>query len=336
MKEESSLFREEALNSRLNRSLGVHRLNVPLNYRVMTVFALIILSFIGCFICFAQIAANRVIRGYLDSDKGIVTVHSKSGGVLVTLEAKEGKKVKKGDLLFVLQTNEQEKTKELSYNLKERINNLHREYQLKQEHYHAMSQLHHKHYIATVELKNTEAQLLHISNQIKALDLEHIKYQQSQYQLIKAPIDGRITNVLYQQSQTIGANKAMLHIIPIHSQLIARLYAPSQDMGFLKKEDLVFIHYDAYPVQRFGSYKAVVKEINRTVLVDDQEEKPIKVGQPYYKVTAALDTPFITAYGKKTRLNHGMTFMAVIPGEKKKIWQWILDPLYSYFGNSFS
>jgi membrane fusion protein len=41
-------------------------------------------------------------------------------------------------------------------------------------------------------------------------------------------------------------------------------------------------------------------------------------------------------YGKKENLSHGMTLTAVITGEKKKIWQWVFDPIYSYYGDAFS
>ena len=60
-------------------------------------------------------------------------------------------------------------------------------------------------------------------------------------------------------------------------------------MGFVKKGQQIIIKYDAYPSQRFGSYKAYIKEINLTVLTDGMEDKPIQVGQPYYKIKAELD-----------------------------------------------
>lgn len=114
--------------------------------------------------------------------------------------------------------------------------------------------------------------------------------------------------------------------------MVARLYIPSKNIGFLKNGNQVIIKYDAYPSQRFGFYKAFIKEINLTVLTDNKEDKPIRVGEPYYKVKADLEIPYVNLYGKKETLSHGMTLTAVITGEKKKIWQWIFDPIYSYYG----
>jgi len=117
--------------------------------------------------------------------------------------------------------------------------------------------------------------------------------------------------------------------------LVARLYIPSREIGFLKVGQLINIKYDAYPSQRFGFYPAVIKEINQTILTDDKEDKPIKVGEPYYKIKAEIKTQNVKVYGKDVPLNHGMTLTAAIRGEKKKIWQWVIDPVYSFYGDKF-
>ena len=85
----------------------------------------------------------------------------------------------------------------------------------------------------------------------------------------------------------------------------------------------------------FGAAKARVYEISKSVLTDDEEDKPIKIGEPYYKMSASLDKQFVTVYGKDKKIQHGMTVSAVIVGSKRKLWQWILDPLYSFYGGIF-
>jgi membrane fusion protein len=330
--EKQLLFREEALNTRINRNLGTIRISVPFNYWVASVGSLLLLSALVSFLFFGQVSEKIEVRGYLDSEKGIVSLHPKSDGVIIRSKAVEGKKVKKGDVLFIIMDRNKENTKEVIENLDQRKKNLSREYQLKKDHYRALSKLYQKHYVSTSVLKETEALLLELANQIKLIDLELIKYQHSQRQWIKSPIDGVITNIFYKQGQNVEPVNTLLHIIPNHSRLVVRLCIPSRNMGFLKKENAVFIQYDAYPSQKFGLYKALIKEINLTVLTDDKEEKPIKVGLPYYKVKAELEQPYVNFYGNRADLSHGMTINAIIRGEKKKIWKWILDPLYSFYG----
>lgn len=263
-------------------------------------------------------------------------VHSDLGGRILQSKIEEGEKVKKGDTLFVISMGEHENSKELLDNLNVRLKNLRREYNLKKAHYKSVSLLYDKQYISASAMRNSESELLDITNKIKLVDLELIKYKQSQYQLIKSPINGIITNIFYKPGQSVQQSKTLLQIIPDNSKLIARIYIPSKDIGFLKKDRLISIKYDAYPAQRFGVYKGAIKEINLTVLTDDDEDKPIKVGQPYYKIKAEIESPYINLYGRKSKLSHGMTLTAVITGDKKKIWQWILDPIYSYYGDFIS
>lgn len=336
MEKYSSLFRKEAIDNRLNRNLGTARINVPLNYRITCILTLILLGVITIFLSFAQTSERTYIRGYLDSDVGVITVNSEVRGIISQVGIEEGKHVKKGDTLFIISNPYQEKTKVFIENLSQRVANLKRESQLKKEHYNALEKLNKKNYISKSTLKNTESELLEITNKIQSENLELIKYKQSQYQLVKSPVDGIVTNVFYKQGQIAGASKSLLQIIPDNSILVARLYVPSKDIGFLKKGAQVIIKYDAYPSQRFGFYKAFIKEINLTVLTDEKEDKPIQVGEPYYKIKAELETSYVNLYGKKENLSHGMTLTAVITGEKKKIWQWVFDPIYSYYGDTFS
>jgi membrane fusion protein len=41
----------------------------------------------------------------------------------------------------------------------------------------------------------------------------------------------------------------------------------------------------------------------------------------------------MTIYGEKKKIKHGMTISAVVVGSKRKLWQWILDPLFSFYGD---
>jgi len=333
MEKNQSLFREEALGLRLHRSMGTMRINVPLNYRFAGFFSILIIIIFILFLLFAQTTESINVRGYLDANNGIVILSSPLEGLITKANIEEGAKVKKGDILFVIHAGEDKSTKKYIANLTQRMGNLQHEYQLKKEHYGSLLRLYEKHFVSTTLLKSTEAELLELENKIKLVDLELLNYKESKRQLIKSPVNGRVTNIFYKEGQAIDRAKTLLQIIPEHSQLIARLYIPAQNIGFLKKNDTISLKYDAYPSQRFGIYKAKIKEINLAILTDAQEEKPIKVGQPYYKVKAKLDLPYINAYGKKALLNQGMTLTAVIQGDQKKIWKWILDPLYSYYGD---
>lgn len=335
MEKNQSFFRQEAIKSRLDRSLGSTRINIPLSFKVVSIISFGLLSILLMFIFFAEISEKISVPGYLDADKGIVTIYSEQGGTILKSALEEGQRVNKGDILFVLSHDETRDTQERIKNLNQQIKNLKQEYQLKHDHYQSMFTLFEKQYVPAASIKAIEAELLEINNKIKTIDLDVMKTKQSVYQRIKSPVTGIITNILYKQSQIVDQVKPLLQIIPRDARLIVRLYVSAQEISYFKKNKMLTVAYDAYPAQRFGIFKAIIKEINLTILTDKKEDKPIVVGHPYYKVKAELEQSTLFVSGKKTHLNYGMTLKGVIRGEKKKIWQWIVAPIYNYYGDIF-
>lgn len=51
-----------------------------------------------------------------------------------------------------------------------------------------------------------------------------------------------------------------------------------------------------------------------------------------YRVLVALDRQTITAYGKLESLRPGMLLDADILGERRRLYEWVLEPLYSVKG----
>jgi len=335
MENKRSIFRQDVIKNRVHRSLGSARINIPLNFRVAGYLALGVILSLLVFFYAAQISERTFVKGYLDTENGVISVESDVSGLVEQILVDEGSEVNKGQVLFVISNPSSMNSKIQINNHEQRILNLKREYQIKDEHYQALAKLYVKKYISSSNLKEVESELLELHNRIKTAEYDLLQFSENITQQITAPSDGIITNIFYRRGQKIQPFKPLVQIIPSQVNLIARLYIPSRDIGFLKQGQKINLKYDAYPSQRFGFYEATIKEINQTVLTDEKEDKPIHIGEPYYKIKAELKKPYILAYGKKTPLNHGMTLTAIITGKKKKIWQWVLDPIYSYYGEQF-
>ena len=55
-------------------------------------------------------------------------------------------------------------------------------------------------------------------------------------------------------------------------------------------------------------------------------------GEPYCRITVALERQNITAYGKHEALKPGMLLDVDVLGEKRRLIEWILEPIYSLTG----
>jgi membrane fusion protein len=115
--------------------------------------------------------------------------------------------------------------------------------------------------------------------------------------------------------------------VPGNSLLEAKLFIPTKAIGFVEPGQDVKLLYDAFPYQRFGTYRGRIISVSRTVLLDSDIIAPIKINEPVYTATVALDRPDITAHGKKIPLQPDMSLRADIILERRTLIDWIVSPL---------
>ena len=152
---------------------------------------------------------------------------------------------------------------------------------------------------------------------------------------ITAPEGGVATALSVEVGQAVDASKAMLSLVPQRAQLLAELYAPSRAVGFIKPGDAVLMRYQAFPYQKFGHAKGKVISVSKTVLIGQEiTGMPINPSgsEPMYRVMVELEKQKINAYGKAQTLATGMLLDADVLQEKRKLYEWVLEPLYSLTG----
>lgn len=165
---------------------------------------------------------------------------------------------------------------------------------------------------------------------IAALDQEQVQQESSGQLLVKTPLAGMITNRLVEPGQAVQAGQSLFSLLPKNSQLQAQLFAPSRAVGFIKHGDRVLLRYHAFPFQKFGHQVGKVVRISRSAI--DPPAGSEKSAEPYYRVFVSLDRQAITAYGKPESLRPGMQLDADILGERRRLYEWVLEPLYSLKG----
>lgn len=336
----SSLFRPEAVESRQHGYHGTVSINTPLHYQIVIAGVVVAILGIILFLSFAQFSEKFIVKGYVNSTKGVVGVFPSKNGIIVHSRAIHGAHVNKGDELFMIDTSYdglfKNKQHDVLIQLKNRKASIKKEINYKKSRLAVFKTILDKKYISQTMFDSKYGELVALQNNKRLLEMELIKYKQERAYRVRAPISGIISTIIYKQGQYTNTAKPLLKILPDNADLIAEIFVPINQAGFLNTDNKILIRYDAYPYEHFGTYGATLQDISQSILTDDEEEKPIKVGTPYYKVTAALAKESVTLYGHDKKITNGMTFSAVIVGEKRKIWQWILDPIYSYSGGLFS
>jgi membrane fusion protein len=147
--------------------------------------------------------------------------------------------------------------------------------------------------------------------------------------VIKAPTSGRVSTLQATVGQIADPRHMQLEIIPLDSTLQAELFFPTRAFGFVRPGQQVRILYDAFPYQKFGTYRGSVTKVSRTILTGNETTGPITLKEPAYRVTAALERPDIDAYGLKMPLQPDMLLKADVILEQRSLMRWLLDPVLS-------
>lgn len=153
---------------------------------------------------------------------------------------------------------------------------------------------------------------------------------------VRAPADGKVTTILISQGQVVSSNVILATLIPANSPLEAEVYATSHAIGFINVGVEARLRYQAFPYQRFGVFKAVVTEVSNTSIRPDELRLPRAMiftgNEPLYRIKLKIDSDTILAYGKNIALKPGMVLDASFMLERRRMIDWILDPLYTITG----
>ncbi len=156
--------------------------------------------------------------------------------------------------------------------------------------------------------------------------------------VITAPISGTPSAVLVDVGQTVDNSRPLLSIVPKDAVLRAELYAPSRAIGFVRPGQNVLLRFQAYPYQKFGHQTGIVESVSRTALTPEEiSEVGMSLAgmsdrEPRYRIIVRLPAQTIRAYGAQQPLQAGMLIDADILQEKRRLYEWVLEPLYSLSG----
>lgn len=168
-----------------------------------------------------------------------------------------------------------------------------------------------------------------------AIGQERVQHETSGELLVQAPVPGLIASLLIDAGQAVQAGQPLLSVLPKGSTLEAQLLVPSRAIGFVESGDSVLLRYDAYPYQKFGHHVGKVIRVSRSPVNPGHSAALASNGnvlEPHYRVVVELEAQTVTAYGKPEPLRPGMVVEADILSERRKLYEWLIEPLYSLNG----
>ncbi|MBD9356306.1 HlyD family secretion protein [Methylomonas albis] len=193
--------------------------------------------------------------------------------------------------------------------------------------------------LANLSVKQ-QKQLAQIEREITSTAQELTESEAKRRLVITAPETGIATAVSAEVGQAVDTSKPLVSVVPNGAILQAHLYAPSKAVGFVKAGDAVLLRYQAYPYQKFGHAEGKVISVSKTAIPGNELAGIGNLSngaaggnnEPLYRVTVDIAAQTINAYGKPQHLQAGMLLEADVLQDTRRLYEWVLEPLYSLTG----
>lgn len=191
--------------------------------------------------------------------------------------------------------------------------------------------------LSTLPIKHQNLQA-QIERVLTSTGQELVESESKRRLIISAPEAGTATAVMAEVGQALDTSRPLVSIVPKGAQLQAHLYAPSRAVGFIKAGDTVRLRYQAYPYQKFGHHQSTVLYVSKTALPNNElpamgSSRGGGAGsEPLYLITVTPAQQSIKAYGTPQPLQAGMLLEADVLQDTRRLYEWVLEPLYSLSG----
>ena len=168
--------------------------------------------------------------------------------------------------------------------------------------------------------------------ELAALERQRIELEATQESAITAQLPGTVTSILVKAGESVQAGQQLLSVLPANSALQADLLLPSRAIGFVRPGAAVQLRYQAFPYQKFGHHRGLVRQVSRNA-VDPAQARALlgglAINEPFYRVTVELTNQFVTAYGRAEPLKSGMLLEADIASDRRSLIEWLFEPLHA-------
>ena len=188
---------------------------------------------------------------------------------------------------------------------------------------------------------STQTEIAGISRDIGTVEQQLAEAESRREIVVPAPTSGTVTTILAERGGRPNSEMPLLSIVPEGSKLEAHMFTASSGIGFLHPGQLVLLRFQAYPYQKFGHHEGVLASISGSAV--NPREMPAQIagltsvigtGEPVYRLIVTLTEQGILVNGQQIPLQPGMQLDADVLIERRRLIEWVFEPLFSLTGKS--
>jgi len=148
---------------------------------------------------------------------------------------------------------------------------------------------------------------------------------------VRAPLSGRIAAIPVFVGAAVDSGSLIATIVPDESELRARLFVPTRAIGKVRTGQTVSIRYDAFPYQKYGTFKGQIEYVSNSVILPQEVEKisPVKLSEPAYVLDVAIRRQTVMlGDDRQAALRPDMLLTATIETDQRTILAWIGESVF--------
>lgn len=148
--------------------------------------------------------------------------------------------------------------------------------------------------------------------------------------VVDAPTSGRIAAIPALSGSAVEAGGMIATIAPEGALLHARVFVPTRSIGKVKPGQRVSLRYEAFPYQKYGTFKGRVEAVSRSVLLPQEVAKvaPVRLAEPAYLLDVSIERQSVTVgAGQEVMLRPDMLLSATIRVEHRSLLAWVSETL---------
>jgi membrane fusion protein len=180
---------------------------------------------------------------------------------------------------------------------------------------------------ADIQLQATEAQIADLRTEAGIV--------------VQAQSSGFVLSITGKVGDSINVGQFVAAIGDPNAETLVEIDAPAQSVGLIKVGDAAILKYDAFPFKTFGVQHGVITAISASPIKGPDiqgaagaDQRPPEQRQSLYRVEIRPDSNEIEAYGQKQKLKIGSTLTADLIVERRRLIDWVLDPIRALRGRT--
>ncbi len=319
------LFRQESLDANKTKVLGPVALYCPpFRWLIVAMVCALTIVLVG-FCSLGSYTKRETAKGVLTPESGIMTITALTSVTVTALPVRE--QVDKMAAMraegYASNTQVEQQESDL-LDAKVRLQDVARQrIEIRQQHAQTRQQLREQP-LTYFQQKND------LQHKLSDITQSMMENESRRSVDLRAPEEGTVSAVLVKPGQIVSAGQTIAMLLPDNAHLQARILLSSRAIGFIHTGQRVVLRYESFPWQKFGQHSGAVSEISTSPL-SPQEIAGItgntQIQEPLYQVKVTLDSQSVQAYGKQIGLRPGSGLDADFIVDKRRIYEWVLEPL---------